>query len=118
MQYRNPPDRIAREKEGSARLAAAARCALRVIGAVAVLGLVSGCDTLSARFRAREGIDLYRQADYSGAAKKFEEAHRLDPALPVLLLNAGTSNLAVFRAVGRKTPEGQGAATRAISSYE
>jgi tetratricopeptide (TPR) repeat protein len=92
----------------------------RALGALGVLGLLvlSGCDTLGARFRAREGVDLYHQADYAGAARKFEEAGRLDPALAVLPLNAGTSNLALFRSLGGKTPEGQSAASKAIASYE
>jgi tetratricopeptide (TPR) repeat protein len=88
-----------------------------VLGGFALL-LLSGCDALSARFRAREGVDLYHAGDFAGAARKFEEAGRLDPALPVLLLNAGTSNLALFRAVGSKSAEGQAAATKAIGAYE
>lgn len=72
---------------------------------VALLGL-SGCNSLRARFRAREGADLYHAGEYAGAAAKFDEASKLDPSLPVLLLNNGTSNLAQFRAVGGKSDEG------------
>jgi tetratricopeptide (TPR) repeat protein len=86
--------------------------------AILALTLVTGCDTLSARFRAREGVDLYHAQDFAGAARKFEEASSLDPKLPVLPLNAGTSNLALFRQAGGKSPEGQSAATKAITSYE
>lgn len=84
------------------------------------LGLttLTGCDRLSARFRAQEGVDLYHAGKYAQAAEKFEEAVRKDPNLPVLLLNQGTSSLAHFRQVGGKTPEGQQAATRAISAYQ
>lgn len=42
----------------------------------------------------------------------------MDPTLPVLLLNAGTSSLAHFRSVGGKSPEGQSAASKAISAYQ
>src|SRR6185369_8382215 len=87
------------------------------LGVLALTSL-TGCDTLSARFRAREGVDLYHAQDYAGAARKFEEASSLDPRLPVLPLNAGTSHLAMFRQAGGKSPEGQGAATKAISAYE
>jgi tetratricopeptide (TPR) repeat protein len=92
----------------------------RFAGAFAMSALVmlTGCDTIRARFRAREGVDLYKAGSYSSAAAKFEEASRLDPSLPILALNAGTSNLAHFRAVGSKTPEGQEAASRAIASYK
>ena len=61
---------------------------------------------------------MYHAADYAGAARKFEEASHLDPGLAVLTLNAGTSSLALFRAVGGKTPEGQTAASNAIHAYE
>lgn len=90
----------------------------RCVLAVSALLLLGGCDSLSARFRAREGLDLYRQSDFVGASTKFEEASRLDPNLPVLLLNMGTANLAQFRAAGGKSATGQGAASKAIVSYE
>lgn len=85
---------------------------------VTALFCLTGCDTLSARFRAREGVDLYHAGEFAGAASKFEQANKLDPNLPVLLLNAGTSNLAHFRAVGGKSAAGQAAAAKAIQSYE
>lgn len=89
-----------------------------MVALVVALAGVTGCDTLSARFRAREGVDLYHAGEFAGAATKFEEAGRLDPNLPVLLLNAGTSNLAHFRAAGGKSATGQMAAAKAIQSYE
>lgn len=89
-----------------------------IAAALFLLATMSGCDTLSARFRAREGVDLYHEGKFAEAAVKFEEAVAKDPGLPVLRLNAGTSHLAHFRAVGGKTPEGQKAATKAISAYE
>lgn len=85
---------------------------------VAALFLLSGCDALGARFRAREGVDLYRQGDFGAAATKFEEAGRLDPNVPTLFLNAGTANLALFRSVGGKSPAGQSAATNTIRAYQ
>lgn len=88
-----------------------------VVG-IALLATTTGCDTLSARFRAREGVDLYHEGKFAEAAVKFEEAVAKDPKLPVLKLNEGTSHLAHFRAVGGKTPEGQQAASKAIGAYE
>jgi tetratricopeptide (TPR) repeat protein len=88
------------------------------VAGIFALATMTGCDTLSARFRAREGVDLYHEGKYAEAASKFEEAVAKDPKLPVLKLNEGTSYLAHFRAVGGKTPEGQKAATKAISAYE
>ena len=88
-----------------------------VVG-IGLLATVTGCDTLSARFRAREGCDLYHEGKFAEAAVKFDQAIDRDPGLPVLLLNQGTANLAEFRQAGGKTPEGQKAATKAISAYE
>ena len=88
-----------------------------VVG-IALLATTTGCDMLSARFRAREGADLYHDKKFAEAATKFEEAVSKDPGLPVLRLNEGTCHLEHFRAAGGKTPEGQKAATKAISSYE
>ena len=88
------------------------------VALVLLAATTSGCDTLSARFRAREGADLYHEKKFAEAATKFEEAVAKDPGLPVLRLNEGTCHLEHFRAAGGKTPEGQKAATKAISSYE
>ncbi len=90
----------------------------RVPTLVLALFALAGCDTLSARFKARDGVDLYKAGDYAGASAKFEEAVRKDPKLPVLQLNLGTASLAEFRNVGGKSSEGQAAATRAIKAYQ
>lgn len=89
-----------------------------LLGVCALLLLSTGCDVLSARFKAREGADLYHAGKFDGAARKFDEANRLDPNHPTLLLNTGTTNLALFRNAGSKSPEGQSAATKAIAAYE
>ena len=91
---------------------------LQFVVGLALLALVSGCDTLSARMRAGEGCDLYHEGKFAEAAAKFDQAVDKDPKLPVLLLNQGTANLALFRQAGGKSPEGQTAATKAISAYE
>lgn len=88
-----------------------------VVG-IAALATLTGCDMLSARFVARDGVDLYHEGKFAQATDKFEEAIRKDPKLPVLRLNMGTSALAQFRQVGGKTPEGQKAANKAIEAYE
>jgi tetratricopeptide (TPR) repeat protein len=116
MQFlHRPPDRTSRGNHPPRR-SAIGRHTLGVLGLSALL-VLSGCDMLSARFVAREGVDLYHANDFAGAARKFDEASRLDPGLPVLLLNSGTSNLAHFRALGSKSAEGQVAAKNAIAAY-
>jgi tetratricopeptide (TPR) repeat protein len=90
----------------------------RAVPIAGVLVCLTGCDMLVSRFKAREAADKFHAGDFAGAARKFDEANRLDPNHPTLLLNTGTTNLALFRATGNKTPEGQSAATRAIAAYE
>jgi tetratricopeptide (TPR) repeat protein len=54
--------------------------------ALALLG-AAGCDSLSARHRARAGYDAYLRGDYHEAHYKFEQALALDPHLDALHLN-------------------------------
>jgi tetratricopeptide (TPR) repeat protein len=99
----------------------ARRALTRTIGPfsllLALLGL-TGCDTVRARFVARDGVDLYHQGNYPAAAAKFEEAAKLDGRMPTFYLNLGTANLAAFRNAGARTPEGQKAADGAIKAFE
>lgn len=78
---------------------------------------LGGCSRIDARYQAHEGVDLYKRGDFAGAARRFEAATRLDPTLPVLFLDSGTVNLALFRAEG-KSALGEVAAARAIAGYE
>jgi tetratricopeptide (TPR) repeat protein len=79
--------------------------------------LASGCDTLRARSTAQDGVKLYHEGDLAGAAAKFEAAQKLDPTVPVIWLNLGFADLAVFQA-NAKAIGGQLAAARAISALE
>src|SRR5258705_13890684 len=79
---------------------------------------LAGCDPLRARIQAREGVELYRKGDVAASAAMFETAAKLDPTMPTIQLDLGTSNLALFRNVGSQAPEGQAAADRAILAYE
>jgi tetratricopeptide (TPR) repeat protein len=88
-----------------------------VAAALAFAPLLGGCDTLSARFRAKEGVELYHKGDFAAAAAKFDEASRLDGKVPVIQLNRGTSHLAVFRATSGK-PEAKVAGEQAINAYQ
>lgn len=85
---------------------------------IALLATTTGCDSLSARFTARDGADLYHEKKYAEAAATFEKAIAKAPSIPVLRLNAGTCHLEHFRLAGGKTPEGKKAADNAIAQYE
>jgi tetratricopeptide (TPR) repeat protein len=85
-----------------------------LVGGVVLAG---GCDTLRARSRAQDGVKLYHDGDLTAAAAKFEEAQKLDPTVPVIWLNLGFADLAVFQS-NAKALGGQIAAARAITALE
>ena len=58
------------------------------IAAISLLLVTAGCDTLGARFKAREGADAYHAGDFNAASMKFEQALKLDSDHPTLLLIA------------------------------
>jgi tetratricopeptide (TPR) repeat protein len=98
----------------------ASRSARRSSGPFLILALttLSGCDTVRARFVARDGVDLYHRGNYAASAAKFEEAAQLDEHMPTFYLNMGTAQLAQFRNTGSRSPEGQKAAEGAIRAFE
>ncbi len=82
-----------------------------------LLGLaltVGGCDSLSARMKAQEGVRLYRQGKVLEAARKFEEAEKLDGYIPAVQLNLAFANLALYQ-TGPATPQGKEAAQKTIN---
>jgi len=81
------------------------------------LCLAGGCDTLSARSHAKDGVRLYRDGRVVEAAAEFEAAQRLDASIPTVWLNLGFSSLAVFQAAPHSAG-GQIAAARAIAAFE
>lgn len=62
---------------------------LAFLSAAALLWANAGCSELSARSHARDGNRLYKDGDYQAAVREFSEAERLQPNLPVVLLNKG-----------------------------
>lgn len=81
---------------------------------VAIVVALAGCDSLSARMLAQEGVRLYRQGKVVEAASKFEAAEKLDPYIPAVQLNLAFANLAVFQS-GPTTPMGKRAAGKSIN---
>lgn len=87
------------------------------LAALATLAVaLSGCDSLSARMQAQEGVRLYRAGKIFEAAAKFEAAEKLDPYIPAIQLNLAFANLSVFQA-GPATPVGKAAATKSINGF-
>jgi len=80
-------------------------------------GMVAGCDSLHARMLGQDGVNLYHQGKIAEAAKKFDEAGKLDPHIPTIQLNLGFANLALYQA-SPKSLEGKAAASKAIFAFE
>jgi tetratricopeptide (TPR) repeat protein len=93
---------------------------MRKIGfvvAILLAALASGCDSLHARMLAQEGVNLYHKGDVDTAAKRFEEAAKLDPFIPAIQLDFGFATLALYQN-NPKSLTGQINATKSITAFE
>lgn len=76
--------------------------------AVVLLSLVActaACETLQARRIASEAASLYGKGEYEDAAKKYEEAIKIDPSIKELHLNLAFSYLQLLRTVSNARQE-------------
>ena len=91
----------------------------RTIRGLMLVGLVGlcGCSELQARRHARLGNDHYREGDYAGAVREYQEADQLYPGLPVVVLNLG---LACRQQLipGSRTAENERAVKCALSAFQ
>jgi tetratricopeptide (TPR) repeat protein len=85
--------------------------------AILLVSLASGCDSLRARMLAQEGVNLYHKGDVDTAAKRFEEASKLDPFIPAIQLDFGFATLALYQN-NPKSLTGQINATKSIQAFE
>lgn len=85
--------------------------------AILLAALASGCDSLHARMLAQEGVNLYHKGDVETAAKRFEEASKLDPFIPAIQLDYGFASLALYQN-NPKSLIGQINATKSIQAFE
>ena len=92
------------------------RRSLRPLGVAALLLASAACSELSARSHAREGNRLYKEGAYEAAVREFTEAERLQPNLPVVLLNKGLACRQLM-VPGSKSKENVQAADCAISAF-
>jgi tetratricopeptide (TPR) repeat protein len=82
-----------------------------------VLGLASSaCSELQARRHARSGNTLYRDGDYAGAVREYEESERYYNGLQVVALNKGLACRQMMLP-GSKTPENEKAVDCALEAF-
>ena len=90
-----------------------------VCGLAMLLGMngLAGCSELRARNHARQGNQFFRDGDYAAAAREYQEAERLRPGLPVVLLNLGLACRQLI-VPGAKGPEHDRAVDCALRAFE
>lgn len=79
--------------------------------------MLSGCDALSARMRAKDGVKAYRAGQLEEASRLFKEAAELAPKHPAILLNHGFCELSRYQAAPQSVA-GQQAVKTAIKAFE
>lgn len=99
----------------AARFSRVFRGLFPVLGPVLLLG--AGCDDLSARKLIKEGNDAYRKGEFKEAIARYDEAIKLNPALPKADINRAYACQAMFTP-GLKSPENDKAADCIIESLD
>jgi len=83
-----------------------------------VLGFsAAGCSELQARRHARTGNALYREGDYAGAVREYQESERYYDGLQVVALNKGLACQKMMLP-GAKTPENDQAVDCALQAFQ
>ena len=88
----------------------------RLLGALGLALLATGCSELQARHHAREGNSKYLEGDYAGAVREYEAAEQKYPDLAVVALNKGLACRQMM-SPGSKSPEQQRAVDCATGSF-
>jgi tetratricopeptide (TPR) repeat protein len=102
----------------TSRLGVSRRAASRAHLALLILIGVSaaGCSELQARRHARSGNTHYREGDYAGAVREYEESERYYDGLQVVALNKGLACRQLM-IPGAKTPENDKAVDCALQAF-
>ena len=86
--------------------------------ALASLSLLStGCEKLKARDNLNKGVQAYKNAQYSAAVERFEDAVRLDPTFAVARLYLAMAYYIQY-IPGADSPENQQMADRAYKEFQ
>jgi Tfp pilus assembly protein PilF len=85
--------------------------------AVAAVALVAtGCEKLKARDNLNKGVQAYKNAQYSQAVERFEQAVKLDPNFPTARLYLAMAYYSQY-IPGAESPENQQMADRALAEF-
>jgi tetratricopeptide (TPR) repeat protein len=84
---------------------------------LSLLTMITGCSKLQARDQLIKGVQAYKNAKFEEAVDHFQNAERLDPALPMAPLYLATAYTSQV-VPDANTPENTKNAQLAISSYQ
>jgi tetratricopeptide (TPR) repeat protein len=84
--------------------------------AVLLVLVLTGCSELRARHLARSGNEHFRAGDYHAAVRDYQQAERLAPHLPVIVLNKGLACRQLM-VPGAKDARTEGAARCAVEAF-
>lgn len=91
-----------------------------LVALVAVAALVlgsTGCQKLRARDNLNKGVQAYRNAQYSAAVERFEQAVKLDPQFPTARLYLAMAYYMQY-IPGAESPENQQMADHALDQFQ
>jgi len=113
---RTSPTRTVSRPVRSGTAATVRALAIFSIAATSMLA-TSGCTEVRGRRLIQEGNDLFKDAKFPEAVKKFEEAEAYIPKFPTLWLNKGFTCKRMI-IPGSKSPENEKAADCAIEAFD
>jgi tetratricopeptide (TPR) repeat protein len=87
------------------------------VAAMSLLTMVTGCSKLQARDQLIKGVQSYKNAKFEEAVEHFQNAERLDPALPMAPLYLATAYTSQV-VPDANTPENNKNAQLAIDAYQ
>jgi tetratricopeptide (TPR) repeat protein len=104
-------------RPGRSGTAATVRGLVMLSLATTAMLVTSGCNEVRGRRLIQEGNELFKDAKFPEAVKKFEEAEAFIPNFPTLWLNKGFTCKRMI-IPGSKSPENEKAADCAIKSFD
>jgi Tfp pilus assembly protein PilF len=84
---------------------------------IALAFVATGCEKLKARDNLNKGVQAFRNAQYSQAVERFEEAVKLDPNFPTARLYLAMAYYSQY-IPGAESPENQQMADHALDQFQ
>src|SRR5579872_2823854 len=93
------------------------RNVVALVAVAAVALAATGCEKLKARDNLNKGVQAYKNAQYSQAVERFEEAVQLDPKFPTARLYLAMAYYSQY-IPGAESPENQQMADHSMAQFQ